>query len=307
MIDSAGKENRSPQRSDSSHLNWAEEAAYFSNFMQLYELSRCLWDINTNELEGLFMKKTVMALLCSITLLAGCGNESGSKSQPTTQNANNGNPSASAQPAPAGDAKERLVATYAAKSQDKQLALYSESNAALTAKVTENGGKVENRAAIPAQKDWEKKVQKDHVFVSLPYGSDFCWILLASDPAAGLMEKMLYKTEDNGKSWMLVNDVSQIIDGYVTGVSFRSDKDGWISATQHGTVMVPLYRTKDGGKSWSVQPIPIPQGYKYGNVYPPVFDDKNPNQGSLKVEFVSDADKKIVELTSMDGGDTWKP
>lgn len=147
--------------------------------------------------------------------------------------------------------------------------------------------------------------KSDHIFSSIPPASNVYWVLLASDPALGQMGKTLYKTEDNGKSWVFVNDVSQAVDGYVTGVSFRDDKNGWIAATQHGTAMLPLYRTEDGGKSWSVQKIDIPEGYKYGNVYPPVFDEKDPAQGTLKIDFMSDSNKKTVEFKTTNGGETW--
>ncbi|MNC15857.1 BNR/Asp-box repeat protein [compost metagenome] len=120
------------------------------------------------------------------------------------------------------------------------------------------------------------------------------------------MGKTLYKTEDEGKSWSFVNDVSQSIEGYVTGVSFSNDKIGWIAATHHGEVLVPLYRTKDGGKSWNVQQITIPNGYKYGNAYAPTFDSNDAKQGTLKIEFVNDTDKKVVEFKTTDGGETWK-
>ncbi|MFK7695152.1 WD40/YVTN/BNR-like repeat-containing protein [Paenibacillus sp. HJGM_3] len=156
---------------------------------------------------------------------------------------------------------------------------------------------------VPISKDWEKDVKEENVFSST--ASNSRWLLLTSEPALGQMGKTLYKSENNGKSWLFVNDVSQIVDGYVTGVAFRDDRNGWISATYHGVTPVPLIRTKDGGKSWSKQEIAIPSGYHYGNVYPPVFKETDVKLGTLKIEFVSDTDKKTVEFQTTDGGETW--
>lgn len=67
----------------------------------------------------------------------------------------------------------------------------------------------------------------------------------------------------------------------------------------------PSIPHKDEGKTWSLQNIPIPKGYKYGNAYPPVFDVNNAQTGTLKIEFVNDTSKDVFEFTTKDGGETW--
>jgi Neuraminidase (sialidase) len=132
-------------------------------------------------------------------------------------------------------------------------------------------GKTWNRATLPTKQPWEQQVSKQNLFTSFPPTQQNLsgWVLLTSEPTAGLMGKTLYQSTDSGKSWQFLTDVSQTIDGYVTGVTFRDTQNGWITASQHGTVMLPLYRSKDGGNTWTLQTIDIPQNYKYGNVMPP--------------------------------------
>ncbi|BBH22276.1 hypothetical protein Back11_36210 [Paenibacillus baekrokdamisoli] len=160
---------------------------------------------------------------------------------------------------------------------------------------------------LPFQFDWEKHTQPEGVFLSTAAQGLTSWIMLTSEPAAGLMDKTLYKTSNGGKSWVYVKDVSLIVDGYVTGIAFRNDKNGWIAATQHGEALLPLYRTTDGGKTWLIQKIEIPAAYKYGNAYPPVFDPKNSSVGTLKIEFVNESTKNMTSYITSDGGQTWKP
>jgi len=45
-----------------------------------------------------------------------------------------------------------------------------------------------------------------------------------------------YRSSDAGASWLKFNDISQTLEGYVTGVSFRNEQVGRITATQHGPI-----------------------------------------------------------------------
>jgi hypothetical protein len=242
--------------------------------------------------------------------LAGCTNNEEGKipSSFTASTQPSASIAAYSPPTTENDETRQPITNFLSKSQEKQLSIYENMNSTspLTAQITDKSGNTDNRSNVPIQKDWEKGVQKDNVFTSIHSASDINWILFTSDPGLGIMGKTVYKTRDNGKSWVFVNDVSLIVDGYVTGLSFRDEKNGWISATQHGTALLPLYRTKDGGASWIIQKMDIPEGYNYGNAYPPIFDDKDNMQGKIKIEFVSESDKKTVEFKTTDGGETWK-
>jgi hypothetical protein len=198
----------------------------------------------------------------------------------------------------------QLIGNYS--NQLDQVSLYKSKNGIFVKRSSDNGKTWSDAAPLPIKQEWEKQIQAENVYVSLLSSSSPNWILITSDPAAGLMNKSLYESSDNGKTWIFINDVSQVIDGYVTGISFFSPTDGWIAASQHGIALLPLYRTKDGGKSWSLQNIPIPEGFKYGNAYPPVFDVNNPQSGTLKIMFVGEASKDLSELfITKDGGETW--
>ncbi|RTE07191.1 WD40/YVTN/BNR-like repeat-containing protein [Paenibacillus whitsoniae] len=198
----------------------------------------------------------------------------------------------------------QLIGTYS--NQSEQVSLYNSTDGIVVKSSSDKGKTWSYAVPLPFKQDWEKQIQAGNVYTSLLSSSSPSWILLTSDPALGLMNKSLYESSDNGKTWIFINDVSQVIDGYVTGISFRSPTDGWISATYHqDTAMVPLYRTKDGGKTWLLQNIPIPKGYKYGNAYAPVFNINNAQSGTLKIEFVSDTSKDEFEFITKDGGETW--
>ena len=163
-----------------------------------------------------------------------------------------------------------------------------------------------NSAQLTLNKDMNQQINKENIFVSVPKEEQGpVWLLITSDPGAGLMKKLLYRSADEMKSWSLAADVSNKVDGYVTGVSFADHSDGWITASYHGEVSVPLYHTSDGGKNWDLQEIAVPEGFKYGNVYPPVFDSKNVNKGSLKIEFVGDKETKTFEYKTVDLGKHW--
>lgn len=171
---------------------------------------------------------------------------------------------------------------------------------------SENSGNTWMHSSLPINNDWEKDVHRQNVFASWHTTQEGpSWILLTSDPAAGQMLKTLYKTSDNGKTWTLQSDLSKTIDDYVTGMTFHNKTDGWIAASHHSSILIPLYRTKDGGKSWEVQTFAIPKGYKYGNPQAPDFSSIYSDQGTLKIEFVSDDKRKVFTYTTSDGGETW--
>ncbi|MEF2966361.1 exo-alpha-sialidase [Paenibacillus sp. M1] len=160
---------------------------------------------------------------------------------------------------------------------------------------------------LALSKDLGQKINKENLFVSIPENEDtMLWVMITSDPAMGLMTKQLYNATTDFQSWSLVADVSSTVDGYVTGVTFLDNLEGWITASYHGEVPVPLYRTKDGGKSWELQKIDVPEEYNYGNVYPPVFENKDSKTGSLEIEFVGDKKTQVLEYRTVDSGQSWE-
>jgi len=164
-----------------------------------------------------------------------------------------------------------------------------------------------------AGRHWTKKIAPidDDSSAPISFVDEAHGFLLAlGDPAAGLMKKHVYGTEDGGNRWYVLTPPPA--EGcYPTGISFRSHSDGWIGGTYHGGDAAPLYRTVDGGKSWKLQQIPIPADYQggYANVEPPVFTGPDKKKGYLPVHLVRhtpppdhDAD---VKYETDDGGATW--
>ncbi|MBJ9990085.1 WD40/YVTN/BNR-like repeat-containing protein [Paenibacillus sp. S28] len=155
--------------------------------------------------------------------------------------------------------------------------------------------------------DINQKMTEHHIFVAIAKtgGKNQIWLLLTSDPGAGLMTKKLYLSDNELQSFSLVSDVSDKVEGYVSGVTFADAQHGWTAASYHGSVTVPLYRTTDGGKSWVLQNIDIPEGFKYGNVSPPQFDAADSKTGSLTIEFVSDTETRTYIYKTKDAGEHW--
>jgi hypothetical protein len=131
------------------------------------------------------------------------------------------------------------------------------------------------------------------------------WLLLHSDMALGSEEKFLFVTKNKGETWDYVGKMPSV--GYVNGITFRNENEGWAGFEYYGSYMVPLYRTLDGGKTWDKQIINLPKGYRYGNVFAPSFDPKFDLKGSIKIEYPrenSDVKDTFTYQTS-NGGKSW--
>jgi hypothetical protein len=132
------------------------------------------------------------------------------------------------------------------------------------------------------------------------------WLLLHSDMASGSEEKFLFITKNKGETWDYVGKMPSM--GYVNGITFRNENEGWAGYEYYGNYMVPLYRTLDGGKTWDKQIINLPKGYRYGNVFTPSFDPNFDLKGSIKIDFArenSDVKDTFTYQTS-NGGKSWE-
>lgn len=135
-------------------------------------------------------------------------------------------------------------------------------------------------------------------------------LLVLSGPAAGLMEKQVYRTSDGNRSWQLVNSGVYAGSFYPTGMIFRNAQSGWVGATYHGRPDVPLFRTRNGGRTWHLEELPEPAVYRqggYGNTYPPHFFGPQRREGTLTVDYRnSDAHRaETIVYVTHDGGGHW--
>jgi photosystem II stability/assembly factor-like uncharacterized protein len=180
--------------------------------------------------------------LVVIILLSGCAltnsksNNGGNQQTPSTSVSSSKDDGTF--PAPKVSSNDQLIySTVVGKTdgwflyKSTQLDIYHSSD----------NGQTWGKSSLPIKQPWEKEIGKENVFVSLHANQEAKpnWILLTSGPAAGQMGKLFYQSVDNGKSWTLIGDLSQTIDGYVTGIAFRNDKEGWIAASQHGNAILP--------------------------------------------------------------------
>ncbi len=137
------------------------------------------------------------------------------------------------------------------------------------------------------------------------------FLLDMGEPAAGKMDKALYRTQDGSAHWnaldfRLPNDII-----YPTGLTFRTREEGWITAQIRGEIAVPLFRSTDGGHTWNVQTLPYPKDAKevHGSTYPPAFFGPDKKRGRLPVSLSysdpSGADGHWIIYETEDGGATW--
>jgi photosystem II stability/assembly factor-like uncharacterized protein len=167
-------------------------------------------------------------------------------------------------------------------------------------------------ATADAGQHWKETITPvvaDTAHISFPDGR-LGFLLALGDPAAGLMMKKVYGTRDGGEHWAELSP-PPAVSCYPTGISFRSPRDGWITATYHGGDDAPLYRTGDGGKTWQLQKLDLPAEYRggYANTYPPVFAGADKKKGWLPVELVRHDPKPghfaWLNYETEDGGETW--
>ncbi|WP_187274568.1 hypothetical protein [Paenibacillus sp. N3.4] len=163
-------------------------------------------------------------------------------------------------------------------------------------------------ATLPTLEAWETSLVVTSYIANLYY--DPIYVMLTSSSSADQMLKSLYRSDDRGKTWKRVGNLNiDIGSGNPTGISFRKEKEGWITAMYHGQNYLPLYRTKDGGQTWSVQQVDIPSDLQKVPVsaYAPIFDQENDHHGLFIAEFVQDGEKTYIPFETRDAGDSWTP
>lgn len=121
------------------------------------------------------------------------------------------------------------------------------------------------------------------------------------------MEKAIYKTNDGGKNWLKIRNVTNEIDSYPTGIVFRNSREGWITASNHGQNYILTFKTDDGGYSWHKENLKMVPNYKdyYTNSYPPILLDNEKKFVILPIEYVNNESRFIIPYLTSDGGHSW--
>jgi|GEM_PF-1902847 len=112
---------------------------------------------------------------------------------------------------------------------------------------TSNGGKEWKRSIIPSY-----NLGTDMSFID----SNKAWLLLFQDSSLGIQKVEIYKTNNQGKSWVKISDAEKenrlSLGGQKAGISFINDNEGCIVRnTNLGASLIS--RTDDGGKTWREQ------------------------------------------------------
>lgn len=137
------------------------------------------------------------------------------------------------------------------------------------------------------------------------------YLLCCSTPAAGLMTKLLFSTDDGGESFSFTADLTDTIAGYPHGITAVSEDNLYIAVTYHGTDSY-LYQSSDRAETWaSVDIFPRTVDVNYVDGYAPVFDrthtdDTEKENGIILLKIVGEQ-TAFQLFTTHDGGEHWTP
>jgi photosystem II stability/assembly factor-like uncharacterized protein len=169
---------------------------------------------------------------------------------------------------------------------------------------TDNGGKNWTRSVLPLVEKWEQTTGYQIDFPSLNQG----FILL------GDKYKSIYSSKDGGNHWSRIGEITNQIQGVVSNISFRNEKEGWIS-TWPSEISDTFYKTTDAGRTWVSVHLPVPKEYveDLTSLHPevPVFFGKDKLDGILSVQFLTrnpdpiTKDAPLLIYSTHDGGFSW--
>lgn len=186
--------------------------------------------------------------------------------------------------------------------QSAYVAYTSEENKDVIVEYTDDGGSTWNQTTVNYA-EFLGGCDAGSVYISFTDAGNG-YLLYCSSPAAGLMTKLLFATEDAGESFSFVNDLSGELTGYPQGIAFTGEGIGYIAVTYHGEDNY-LYRTTDGaGTLESINPLSEDKNVRYIDGYAPVFYGEDKQTGMMVLKAVGDkAAYKL--LTTVDGGGNW--
>ncbi len=130
------------------------------------------------------------------------------------------------------------------------------------------------------------------------------YLLCCSTPAAGLMTKLLFFTDNAGDTFYFISDLTDKIVGYPQGITAVSEEQIYIAVTYHG-IDSYLYESSDCTRTWEcVEIVPRTEDIKYVDGYAPIFYDNEKQKGILLLKIMKE--QAVYQLfTTKDGGDNW--
>lgn len=128
------------------------------------------------------------------------------------------------------------------------------------------------------------------------------YLLYCSDPGAGMMNKVLWSTDDGGNTYTVVKDLSAAIQNYPADMAFKDVSTGMILVSNHGADAY-AYMTEDAGKTWKPYEIDT---FKKCNYVNGISIEKNADSTwNLLLQIATDDGLDSVTYTSDDEWKTW--
>ncbi|TVY00472.1 WD40/YVTN/BNR-like repeat-containing protein [Cohnella terricola] len=124
-------------------------------------------------------------------------------------------------------------------------------------------------------------------------------------------EFRIYKTNDGGETFQLVNDSqnkgSKTPGGMLAGMAFIDSDHGWIIANAPWQGKIGLFRTKDGGVSWDEQRTgEVPKAFADLEIQSDSLAFLDAQTGLILAHVPMDNKISLFYLTT-DAGETWHP
>ena len=128
------------------------------------------------------------------------------------------------------------------------------------------------------------------------------YLLYCSDPGAGMMNKVLWSTDDGGNTYTVVKDLSAAIQNYPADMAFKDVSTGMILVSNHGADAYACM-TEDAGKTWKPYEIDT---FKKCNYVNGISIEKNADSTwNLLLQIATDDGLDSVTYTSDDEWKTW--
>lgn len=130
------------------------------------------------------------------------------------------------------------------------------------------------------------------------------YLLCCSTPAAGLMTKLLFYTDNYGKTFYFIANLTDTIAGYPQGITAVSGEQIYIAVTYHGTDIY-LYQSSDCARTWeSIEIFPRTEDVRYVDGYAPIFYGSDRQKGIILLKTMKE--QAVCQLfTTKDAGANW--
>jgi len=227
--------------------------------------------------------------------------------------------------------------TLCADENDEMSAFYYDANTAWVAAVFDESSNVTILRTADGGNSWTHAdlCQPQYIqyiqdcFLSFP-DTDKGWLMLIPDHGMNSMPGDLYRTDDGGANWQLINstrgnysyedDTEGTKPGFADqhpylvssgSITFQDASNGWLLGQLTTTTRAFLFVTQDAGQDWQVKQFTSPPSLHDGRIEPEELPRFFGKEGIVGTSFVpNDNDSTnfyMVIYHTDDGGETWQP